>query len=423
MGLIVVTATGLIARRLSGWPAAWVAAAIVILSPMELQWSRAVTPEVTASAFAVAGMAFAMRYVRSGARSDLGLASVLIAASVLVKLLGLFTLPALFLAAGLRHWQTSRHDHLKLLPLIVDATLVIGTFAAVILCALFVFGPAQVWHQAVTFHWTARSAIAADAMPRTSTVMAQLFASDWLLVAALLFAIIGVIAVPEGIVLLGWIAFTLVGLLIHRPLFSHHLVVLIPPVAIAAGVGWSRFWRVLLCWTEGERARRDGKGIASAGLAILAGISLTLVLSVVTVCQAMHQVHSILQITPDAADLKGAQLILGLTREDAAILTDAQGIAFAAGRDVPPQLSDTSFVRIASGYLTTAQVITAAERSHVQLFLSWSGRLATLPGVVEWAGRRFPYHVSLGKGRDLYSTRALDRDNSALASSVSGNAD
>ncbi|MGH8337430.1 MAG: hypothetical protein ACRETL_11555, partial [Gammaproteobacteria bacterium] len=202
-------------------------------------------------------------------------------------------------------------------------------------------------------------------------------------------------------------AFTLAGLLLHHPLFSHHLVVLIPPVAIAAGVGWSRFWRRFWRWVTDARARRVGKGFDIASLAMLAGISLALGLSAMAVRQAMRQVDSVLQIAPDAADLKGAQLIAGMTGKDAAILTDAQGIAFAAGRDVPPQLSDTSVVRITSGYLTTAQVITAAEQSDVQLFLSWSGRLALLPGVAEWAERRFRYHASLGKGRELYSMRPL----------------
>jgi 4-amino-4-deoxy-L-arabinose transferase-like glycosyltransferase len=411
MGLIVVVTTALIACELSDWPGAWAAAAIVILSPMELQWSRAVSPEIPASAFAVAGMVFAMRYIRSGGRDDLGLASLLITASVLVKLLGLFTMPALFLAVGLRHWQTFPNGRLRWLPLIADAALVIGIFGLVTLSALFVFGPARVWHQAVEFHWAARSALAGDAMPRTSTVIAQLFAHDWLLVPALLFAMIGLVSIPEGIVLAGWIAFTLAGLLFHRPLFSHHLVVLIPPIAIGAGVGWSRFRRRLSLVVEGARAQRDARGITTAGLAIVAGFSLSLGLSAVAVLQAASQVRIIRQIAPDTADLKVAQLIVQLTAKDAAILTDAQGIAFAAGRDVPPQLTDTSFVRIASGYLTTAEVIRAAEQSDVQLFLSWSGRLALLPGVIGWAERRFPYHVSLGKGRALYSMRPLTASN------------
>jgi 4-amino-4-deoxy-L-arabinose transferase-like glycosyltransferase len=408
-GLIVVITTGLIARELSDWPGAWAAVAIVVLSPIELQWSRAVSPEVPASAFAVVGMAFAMRYIRSGSHGALALSSGLIAASVLVKLLGLFTLPALFLATGLRCWKTSSHDRRIWLPMVVDITLAIATFSAVIICAFISFDPARVWHQAVEFHWAARSAIAVDAMPRTSTLLAQLLAHDWLLVGALLFAIVGLVSIPEGIVLMGWIAFTLAGLLFHRPLFSHHLVVVIPPIAIAAGAGWSRFWQSLCGWVDRAQRQPGRRVFTTSSLAIVAGISLTFGLSAVAVRQALRQVHSILQVVPDTADLKSAELIVHLTAEDAAILTDAQGIAFAAGRDVPPQLSDTSLVRIASGYLTAGEVVRAAEQSNVQLFLLWTGRLALLPGVVEWAARRFPYRIPLGKGRELYSMRPLVR--------------
>src|SRR6516165_6024060 len=149
-GVLVVLMVGLVTRELSDWPGAWIAAAIVILSPLELQWSRTVSPEVPASAFAVAGMAFAMRYARSGARGPLLMASGLVACSVLVKLLGLFTLPALVLAIAVRHWRVSRAaPPIKLRPLTEDTLIVLGTFAAVIIIALAPFGPALVWKQAV----------------------------------------------------------------------------------------------------------------------------------------------------------------------------------------------------------------------------------------------------------------------------------
>ena len=183
------------------------------------------------------------------------------------------------------------------------------------------------------------------------------------------------------------------------------MVVLIPPIAVAGGVGWSLSWRRLLQAVKSARARRESRGAVTAGSAILAAFSLSFGLLAIAVLQAVSQVRSVLSTAPDTADLKAAQLVVQLTTPDAVILTDAQGIAFAADRDVPLQLTDTSFVRIASGYLTTAEVIRAAEQSDVQLFLLWSGRLALLPGLPEWAEQRFPYHVSLGKGRELYSMR------------------
>ncbi|HEX4210421.1 MAG TPA: phospholipid carrier-dependent glycosyltransferase [Candidatus Binataceae bacterium] len=424
-GLIVVMTAGLIAHELSDWPGAWIAAAILILSPMELQWSRTVSPEVPESAFAVAGMACGMRYVRSGSRGALVMASAMIGAAVLVKLLGLFTLPALILAIGVRHLKTLRAkrsqlaardtllmtDILRLkeiLPeVLIDSSLVIGSFAAVILCALLMFGPVQTWRQAVEFHWAARSAISSEAMPSAAIVVAQFFANDRLLGLALMFAIIGVVAVPEGLILGGWTGFTAAGLLYHRPLFSHHVVVLIPPIAIAAGVGWSAFWRGLLRKARYVQVRHSGIKIATAGLAIAVGSAIAMGFSIVAVHQAVGQVRLVRQVTTYAADMRAAQLIVQLSGPESVILTDAQGIAFIAGRDVPPQLSDTSLVRIASGYLTTAEVIRASEESGVQLFLSWSGRLSLLPGLAEWARRRFPYHLTLGNGHELYSMRPV----------------
>jgi hypothetical protein len=129
-------------------------------------------------------------------------------------------------------------------------------------------------------------------------------------------------------------------------------------------------------------------------------------LSLLAVYQAVGQVRRVGRTPVWNADLKAAQLIDRLTADGAMVLTDAQGIAFLAQRSVPPQLTDTSFVRIATNYLTTEETIAYSELYDVQLFLSWTGRLASMPGIKQWAKQRFPYHIAIGPNRDLYSMSA-----------------
>ncbi len=108
------------------------------------------------------------------------------------------------------------------------------------------------------------------------------------------------------------------------------------------------------------------------------------------------------QAAVHSPDLKLAKLVAERTRPDDVILTDAQGIAFLAQRDVPPELTDTSFVRIATHYITAEEVISVSERHHVRAVFLWTGRLNSMPEVVRWAADHFPHQESFGDGQVLY---------------------
>jgi hypothetical protein len=108
------------------------------------------------------------------------------------------------------------------------------------------------------------------------------------------------------------------------------------------------------------------------------------------------------QAAADSPDLRLVKLIAERTRPDEVILTDAQGIAFLAQRDVPPELTDTSLVRIATRYITAQEVVSLSERHHVSVVLLWTGRLNLMPEVARWATEHFPHQESFGGGQVLY---------------------
>ena len=84
------------------------------------------------------------------------------------------------------------------------------------------------------------------------------------------------------------------------------------------------------------------------------------------------------------------------------VITDDQYIAALANRDVPPQLVDTSDVRISTGYLTTDQIIAIAGQPQVGAILFYSGRFDKLPGWRAWVAQHFRLARSYGNGQDLY---------------------
>jgi hypothetical protein len=91
-----------------------------------------------------------------------------------------------------------------------------------------------------------------------------------------------------------------------------------------------------------------------------------------------------------------------LTAPSDLVVTDDQYVAALAGRDTPPQLVDTSMVRVGSGFLTTQSVEAIAERSGSHAFLFSTGRFLALTDLHSWVEARYPRRVQLDPQRVLY---------------------
>jgi len=235
-------------------------------------------------------------------------------------------------------------------------------------------------------------------------LMFEFLDGERLVIYAAPFAALSVLSGLEGLAPLLWAFCSFIGLLYNRPLFDHHFVVLIPPIAMAAGVGWTQFWkwsRALLEWSR----RKNNLAGSLIGIAGVLGISAGLLVLAEQLRIAWTKAiayEAILAQAADSRDLKLAKLIAERTRPDDVILTDAQGIAFLAQRDVPPELTDTSFVRIATHYITAQELVSVSERHHVRAVLLWTGRLNSMPEVARWAADHFPHQESFGGGQVIY---------------------
>ena len=406
-GLVTVAATMTATAQLCGWSGGLIAGVLVMLSPMELKWSRIVTPDLPSVAFATVGMALAARYIPSGRRPWLIAASLAATCSVLVKLPGLYTFPALGLMVIARWRREPALNYRRLARAVAwDSLLISGVFAGATLTVLLMMGAGDIWNQVVTFHSAARAVYPSMAIGEKCRLMLGLADGERLLDYAAPFAVLSVLGGLEGLTPLLWAFCTFSGLLYHRPLFDHHMIALIPPIAMAAGVGWTQFWkwsRALLDWSR-RKNNLAGSAIAIAGVL---GISVGILLLANQLRIAWTKTHEAIRPQPavDSPDLKIAKLIAERTRPDDVILTDAQGIAFMAHHDVPPEMTDTSFVRIATRYITAREVVSVSERHHVRAVLLWTGRLNLMPEVARWAADHFPHQESFGGDQVLYLPR------------------
>jgi uncharacterized protein (TIGR03382 family) len=167
-------------------------------------------------------------------------------------------------------------------------------------------------------------------------------------------------------------------LALHRPLWPHHALVLVAPLAmLGAGAGHL---------ARGAPAR----------------LRASLILLLVALLASTLWIHA--QQTSDGSRSRAVSAVKRVTEPNQFVITDDQYTVGLANRSTPPELVDTSKVRVLSGDLTLNQLDTIANRPDVCAVLvdDHYVSLSLLPGFRDWLDRRFPVARPLGEGRVLY---------------------
>ncbi|HVC43693.1 MAG TPA: glycosyltransferase family 39 protein [Candidatus Binataceae bacterium] len=402
-GLITIVAVMLTAKRLGGNGGAILAGFLITLSPLELRWSRTLDADVPSAALAAISMACAAGYARKGRRQWLVAAAAAAICSILIKLSGVYAVPALGLFVIARGKLPQAPGQRRKLWFVAQDTLIIGAvFAGITLLSLALLRSDQVWNQAVTFHWIARSAYAPLPLDQRWHLLFEYLASEPLLLIAAPLAGLCLLNGIDGLAIFAWPAVTFIGLLVHHPLYDHHVAALIPALAAAIGVGAGNLGRIYVPFVRWLSVRSRPTRIVARAAAVAAGLAIVGAIVSQTWIEAARQQAFIRSAGLPGPDSRVVDLIVAHTRPGDMIITDDQGLAFLAARDVPPDLTDTSIARIICGYLQPREVIDQGERYHVRLILLWTGRLGMMPEVVQWAENRFPVRIEVGAGRTIY---------------------
>jgi hypothetical protein len=167
----------------------------------------------------------------------------------------------------------------------------------------------------------------------------------------------------------GWLGATVAVLAVEHPLWRNHVAHLIPPAALLVAAGFDRLPRL-----AGRRA-------AVVAVAVVAGAAVV----------PYHAVHlsEVLWPAPPGPALAAALADLRALPARAQVISDDPGVVWRAGRRTPPDLVDTSILRLESGRLTAASLARAAADRRVCAVLVWSHRfadLAPLPDLLQRAG-------------------------------------
>ncbi|MFI5272017.1 MAG: ArnT family glycosyltransferase [Ktedonobacterales bacterium] len=407
-----VAAIYLIGRAIAGRWMGIAACALLALDPLYVRESRTLQAEAPAVALQLVCVALAVlaaREPRDRRRRLLAFAAgVALALGVLVKLFDVVAaIPAvLYLAAPLypafREATTGRlrrpgavalRSGLRLASENIALLAAGALLAGVLLLVPYLAHWSAFYDQVVAFHLAAAQAVNRGLRANLKLVLG---AGEEYPLALVALAALGLAllrrdwrVIPPAL----WLAASLALLLDQQPLFPHHLVLLAPGLALLAALALPLAFPRLDA--HPALAPRSLNGLAPIVGALLAVVLLlSLALSAVD-DQAAAQ-------PPDTAATRAALALQRLTLPADLVASDDQYVAALAGRDVPPELVDTSEVRIASGYLTASQIEAILTRDNVRVVLFESGRFREIPGFAAWVRANYGEVLDLGGGHALY---------------------
>lgn len=241
--------------------------------------------------------------------------------------------------------------------------------------------PAEMWRQTVAFHGAVARVNAVDP-GRTVSLLLAFAAANWFLAALGLAGFVytaltwrGSAPARRGVA--AWLAADLAALFLWRPVWPHHFVILVTPLAVAGSAAV-------------EARLRGTPRVRSA----VAGILLIAWLAALATAAAVSGPSA-------SAPLRAAARQTARSVPAGAwVLSDDPMVPFLAGRDVPPALCDTSEMRMRAGWLTAGALTAALAEPRVRGVALWRGTFReSFPQFVDEALREFPRRWTADGGR------------------------
>jgi 4-amino-4-deoxy-L-arabinose transferase-like glycosyltransferase len=392
-----IVATYVIGRALGGRWVGVLAAGLLALNPRYLQEATTLQAEIPSLMLSLVGIALVAVVMRGGFPQTrrlllIAAAGVALGAAIMMKLLAVVALvPAMLLLAEplVAEMREKRFNQQTLLAVSRDIGLLLGGLLVACIVILAPFAPqwGVLYDQVIGFHLVARGTSGSGPLAN----LLLLPDITWI-VAALGLAVALWRRMWAAIPLLAWLLASVLVLVAQRPLFDPHVLILAPPLALLGALGGVAAIR----WARSNWNIRARESLLMAGTLVAIGVTL-----LVGLWLDARQIRA--NSVYDGG--RRAQMVQAL--QDHAIpagqiVTDDQYVAAVAGRDAPPELVDTSLVRIATGSLTTDEVERIIRRDDVRVVLFATDRLDRLPGLRTWVEANFQPVKTFGAGETLY---------------------
>ncbi|MCZ7573701.1 MAG: glycosyltransferase family 39 protein [Ardenticatenaceae bacterium] len=398
MGLAALVAIG---RRLApavGGFAGLLAVTLLVLFPRWSLYGRLAMSDIPSLSFTMLAVALALQSWPDGQRRWLGLAGAAAALALLTKMLATYAVPLLALIVLLGRWRDRERlswtAWLQILLLDGLVTL-IGFLVPVLLILPWLDVPAA-YELLFRFHWEAGRAWTDP--PNALRLMAIFLGehAGWTLLALVGWAwLVRRRAWRSLALLIGWAALVVAMLSQHAPLWGHLLLPLVPPLTLAGGIALAESAAALLAARRAQAAARDRLVLITAA---------ALLVAVPAWPVALHRDEALFSPVSRPTLLRTSVIpwLMATVPPDQPLVSDDPMIAFRAGRRLPPDLTDTSFTKIASGFLTVDELVAATQREQPAAIVFWSDRFASLPEWRAWVEKHYVVGCQYAPKRVLF---------------------
>jgi len=395
LGLVSLLLTWWIASMAAGKWAGLAALWLLATAPHFMVVSGAVLSEVPAAAVATAAVGLALVYARRrhwGWLVGSGIAYSL-ALSFKPTMWAFGVVPALAVVLTENRWARR------------IARLALLVFASAVPLVLLVLSthPEFFVQQFTTTYLMSREAFQLNLADAAHDLFRYFYNDKYGInhVSLVILALLGLVPMRKkwrtGALLGAWPFLETWALLFHTPLYRHHQVVILYPVAVWAGIGL--VYVVALV----RRARNPLIQIGLCALVVLTVVEFRDSLWT-SVARVEEEEAEWIEISKAARDY-----LLQNTDPGAYIITDAQILAIRAGRRVPPEVLNVSRMRIYTGGLSNQQLIEVAKRYQPEAIILWERKLTSTDDFVTWVGCHYDLAVAYDDRHQIYRPRsALD---------------
>ena len=409
LGIALISLFGLLGIFLVGYAlrgrlGAFAALILLLMNPLYLSTSQTLQAEGPQIAFSILAIAFAYLWWQrpTGWHGNVygALCTLTLMLSIFSKLFALATMAPIGLLALAHIWRIM-HQPINQRWQATHSLLIALT--VMILMTIIIMLPydnvlPSFWSGVVTFHDAAKTV--SSRAGNIQQIKLFLFALPGFAAPLGLTALVGSVAALlkkdwRVVPLISWALVSGVLLWQQDPLFQHHFVILVPPLVSLSIMGLGK-----LAVTKDQFAKCP---------MLITGICLLLILTtVVAGAIAIRANYRSLQAqqaskTTQAA-IQVSKDLQQIVKPGNFVITDGQFVSGLADRSTPPELVDTSSVRITTHYVTSQQLIQLATQSRVQAVLYYTERLIhpDLAAFQSWVKQHFREVHHYGNGSSLW---------------------
>lgn len=408
-GIALVSLLGLpgaflMGKALSGRSGAIVSMLLLVLDPLYLSMSQKIEAEVSSTAFSFLAVGAAYLWWENpdgpGGVYLAALSGITLSLGILCKLLSVTSIVPVGLLLLARLWQIwhkqAGTNTRSLRPIVITSIACLATFLIVV--APFLGSYSSMLRDVITFHTDAKTALINNQV-HNAAIMQSFLQSTLPLTIAAAFGLLAALLRRDWRVLplVAWALVTLYVLWIQVPLFYRHFIALIPPLISLAVIGIGSI-----------SSARDFVARFKPPQ-VLTSLALLLIVVIIGTDLPQYQPYyqtASLYGTDTYAKFQAhvASDIRDSIAPDQLVVTDGQFVVSMAGRNTPPDLVDTSIVRIVTGYVTLQQLIHDASQPQVHAVLFFMDRLdlPQLTAFHAWVAQHFHLKYKYGPGKELW---------------------